>query len=58
MTIESIVGSTMTVTPIETTTFGSYPAVVPEVSGAASITGRHEFLIDPSDPLRGGFILR
>jgi trans-L-3-hydroxyproline dehydratase len=58
MTIESIVGSTMTVTPIETTTFGSYSAVVPEVSGTASITGRQEFLIDPSDPLRGGFILR
>lgn len=58
MTIESVVGSTMTVTPLEARTFGPYQAIVPEVSGTASITGRHEFLIDPADPLRKGFILR
>ena len=38
--------------------FGTHPAVVPEVGGNASITGRHEFLIDPEDPLRDGFFLR
>jgi proline racemase len=37
---------------------GGLPAVIPEVSGTAHITGRHEFLIDPDDPLREGFILR
>ena len=43
---------------LETTTFGPHPSVIPEVEGEAYITGRHEFLIDPEDPLRNGFILR
>jgi trans-L-3-hydroxyproline dehydratase len=30
---------------------------IPEVEGTAYITGRHEFLIDPNDPLRNGFLL-
>jgi trans-L-3-hydroxyproline dehydratase len=58
ITIESIVGSTMTVTATERTTFAQYNAVIPRVSGTASITGRHEFLIDPNDPFRTGFFLR
>ncbi len=36
---------------------GPYQAVVPEVSGRAFITGRHEFVIDPSDELGRGFLL-
>jgi trans-L-3-hydroxyproline dehydratase len=31
---------------------------VPEVTGSAHVTGRHEFLIDPRDPLGAGFLLR
>ena len=58
ITIESIIGSTFTVSPIEESFFGDYRAVIPEVSGNPFITGRHEFLIDPEDPLREGFILR
>ena len=58
MTIESILGTTFTGKVVEETTFGSYKAVIPEVSGTAHITGKHEFLIDPEDPLRNGFILR
>jgi trans-L-3-hydroxyproline dehydratase len=34
------------------TTFGSHNAIIPEV------TGQHEFLLAPDDPLREGFILR
>jgi len=56
--IESILGSRFAVRAAEGATFGPYDAVVPEVEGTAYVTGRHEFLIDPSDPLRGGFILR
>ncbi|MCU0560351.1 MAG: proline racemase family protein [Desulfobacterales bacterium] len=56
--IESIIGSRFSGAVAETTSFGPYPAVIPEVEGAAHITGRHEFVIDPSDPLREGFILR
>ena len=43
---------------LRTSTFGPYAAVIPEVSGDAHITGRNEFLIDPDDPLKDGFILR
>jgi trans-L-3-hydroxyproline dehydratase len=36
---------------------GPYPAVVPEVSGQAFLTGRHEFFLDPADPLAAGFLV-
>ena len=58
MVIESIIGSRFTGRVVGTTTFGPHPAVIPEVEGTAHITGRHEFVIDPNDPLRDGFILR
>jgi proline racemase len=58
ITIESILGSTMTVRAVEVTRFGPYEAVIPEVSGTASITGRNEFYFDPDDPFREGFIFR
>lgn len=56
--IESIIGSRFSGVIVQTTTFGSHPAIIPEIEGTAHITGRHEFLIDPSDPLRQGFLLR
>jgi trans-L-3-hydroxyproline dehydratase len=55
--IESIIGSLFTAQAVEQTTFGPYPAVTPEVEGSASITGRHEFFLDPEDPWAQGFIL-
>ena len=58
ITIESIIGSTMSVKVVDTTKFGPYDAVTPEVSGTASIIGRNEFYFDPQDPLRNGFIVR
>lgn len=58
VTIESISGSTMSVRIVEVTKFGPYDAVIPEVGGSASITGRHEFCFDPEDPFRNGFIFR
>jgi trans-L-3-hydroxyproline dehydratase len=56
--VESIIGSRFRGSVVKTTTFGHYPAVIPEIEGTAHITGRQEFLIDPSDPLQAGFILR
>lgn len=32
--------------------------VITEVEGSAFLTGRHEFVLDPSDPLGTGFLLR
>jgi proline racemase len=58
ITIESILGSTMTVRVVNRTTVGTYIAVVPEVGGVAFITGRHEFYFDRDDPLSQGFIFR
>lgn len=58
ITIESIIGSTMSVKVAAMTNFGPYDAVIPEVSGTASITGRHEFYFDSADPFRTGFIFR
>jgi proline racemase len=59
--IESILGaaSTFSGRVISHTQVGPYTAVVPEVRGRAFITGRHAFVIDPSDELgRGFFLLR
>lgn len=56
--IESLVGSTMTAMVVEETKFGPHDAVIPEVSGTASIVGRNEFLFDPEDPFVNGFFLR
>jgi len=57
ITVESIIGTIFSVRIIEKTSFGQYKAVIPEVEGTAHITGRNEFLIDPEDPLKYGFIL-
>jgi proline racemase len=58
MVVESIIGSRFTGRIVDTTTFGPHPAIIPEIEGQAHITGRHEFLFDPTDPWRDGFILR
>jgi proline racemase len=56
VTIESILGSTMSVEMVEVTKFGEFDAVIPEVSGTASFIGRSEFYFDPEDHFRKGFI--
>ena len=58
ITIESIIGSSFRCRVTEETMFGPHRAVLPEVAGSAYITGRHEFLIDPHDPLKNGFVMR
>ena len=56
--VESILGTCFTGRVAEVTTFGPYQAVIPEVKGKAFITGRNEWLIDPQDPLKKGFLLK
>jgi trans-L-3-hydroxyproline dehydratase len=56
--IESLIGSCFRGQVAELTTFGPFPAIIPEVEGTAHLTGRHEFLIDPLDELQTGFLLR
>jgi len=55
--IESIIGSTFKGRVVERTRFGPYEAIIPEVEGRAFITGRNEFIVDPADPLRNGFVI-
>ena len=54
---ESIVGTTFTGRVAHRTHVGDRVAIVPEIEGAAWITGEHTFLIDGDDPLRAGFRL-
>ncbi len=56
--VESIIGTRFAGRVARTCRFGPYHAVVPEVEGSAWITGRHELLVAPDDPLAEGFILR
>jgi trans-L-3-hydroxyproline dehydratase len=54
--IESLLGSSFEVEILETAQAGDLPAVVPQVTGSAHLTGRHEFWIDRDDPLGAGFL--
>lgn len=58
ITIESILGSTMTVEVKEEVDFYGFRAIIPEVSGSASFVGKNEFWFDPKDDYREGFIFR
>ncbi len=58
MTIESILGSVLTGSVVEETSFGPHKAVMPQVEGRAWMNGKAQFFIDPDDPLKEGFILR
>jgi trans-L-3-hydroxyproline dehydratase len=54
---ESIVGTLFTGRMVGRTQVGDHAAIVPEIQGAAWITGDHTFLIDGDDPLGAGFRL-
>jgi proline racemase len=54
----SIVGSEFTGRVVGDAEVAGIPAVITEVEGSAHRTGRHEFELDPNDPLGTGFLLR
>jgi trans-L-3-hydroxyproline dehydratase len=58
ITIESILGTCLQVEVVGDTTCGQNVSVIPRVQGEAYITGRHEFIFDPRDNLKDGFLLR
>lgn len=58
VTIESIIGSTMTVEVIEQLELEQYHAVIPKVSGTAHFTGINTFYFEESDCLKDGFFIR
>lgn len=55
---ESIIGSRFTCKYLEDAAVGGSPAVVPEVTGRAWVTGIHTFMLDDDDPFTCGFQLR
>jgi len=55
---DSIVESTFTGTVVDTVSVDERPAVIPQVTGMAYLTGEHVFSVDPFDPLVPGFVLR
>ncbi|KQX68323.1 proline racemase family protein [Paenibacillus sp. Root444D2] len=54
---ESIVDSQFTGRVMETVKVAEYEAIIPLIQGRAFITGTHQFIVDPSDPLGEGFLL-
>lgn len=54
---ESITGGKFTGKMLEETKVANFDAVKPLVTGAASITGFHQFVIEPEDALPKGFLL-
>jgi proline racemase len=54
---ESFIGTRFTGRLLAETAVAGRPAVVPEFSGRAWITGTANYLLDPSDPFPHGFVL-
>lgn len=55
---ESIIQTKFKGRVLEETKVGEYDAIIPEITGAAYITGHNQFFIDPEDPVKYGFILK
>jgi proline racemase len=54
----SIVGGEFRGRVVDQTETDGHSAVVTDVEGMAYRTGRHEFVLDPRDPIGSGFLLR
>ena len=54
---EGILGTVFTGRLLEETRLGMLPAVVPEITGQAWITGVADYVLDPKDPFPDGFTI-
>jgi proline racemase len=54
----SIIGSEFEASWADDAEVGGLPAVVTEIAGSAHLTGFHQFVLEPDDPLGTGFLLR
>ena len=54
---ESVIGTRFTGRIVEETTVGDLPAIVPEITGRAWITGKGEYVLEADDPFPAGFAL-
>lgn len=55
ITAEGIAGGFFRGRIVDTRQVGGRPAVIPEVTGPAFVTGYHQFVVDPEDPFARGF---
>ena len=55
---ESILGTLFKGRVVGTDKVADYDAIIPEITGAAYITGFNHFVIDDEDPVKYGFILK
>ena len=55
---ESIIGTRFTGRAIGTTTVSGIPAILPEITGRAWITGTSQHMLAPDDPFPAGFLLK
>jgi proline racemase len=56
-TARSIINSEFHGRIAETTSLGGIPAIIPEITGRAWITGTHQHMLDPDDPWPQGYRL-
>ena len=54
---ESVIGTRFSGRIVDETEVGGRPAVVPEITGRAWITGMGQYVLDPEDPFPAGFAL-
>lgn len=54
---ESITGSVFRAAAVRETQVGSYPAIIPEITGNAHLTGISQWILDKNDPQVYGFLL-
>ena len=54
---ESYIGTLFRARAVGETRVGDYPAIVPELTGSGHVTAMHQFVIDPDDPLKHGFLM-
>ena len=54
---ESVIGTRFIGRLVEETQVGGLPAVVPEITGRAWVTGTGRYLLDAEDPFPAGFAL-
>ena len=54
---ESIIGSQFTGRIAGVTDVGGVPAIEPEITGQAWITGLHQYIVDPTDPWPEGYVV-
>lgn len=55
---ESVIGGRFSSRVVGDARVGKYPAVITEVEGSAHLTGFHQFVLSPDDPIGTGFLIR